>query len=119
MKLLISGFAFLLFLTSAVGCSSVGVVKTEEGKAVAVSAVSAESIKVYSTKDIGTNYTILGVVVADADAGQNSNVPIRLLKKQASFLGADAIVDMRLEIDYGNWDSAIKATGIAVKFENK
>jgi uncharacterized protein YbjQ (UPF0145 family) len=41
---------------------------------------------------------------------------VDLLKEQASVLGADAIVDLRLSITMGYWTNGIKATGTAVKY---
>lgn len=74
-------------------------------------------IKVYSVSDIDKEYIIIGQVVANADAGTDGNVPVNYLKKEAAKLGADAIINLRLEVDYGYWMNAIKATGTAVKFK--
>lgn len=75
-----------------------------------------ETIRVYSTADAGQEYIVLGSIVVASDAGENANRPMKILKEEAAFLGADAVVNLRLEFEYGNWDVAIKATATAVKF---
>jgi uncharacterized protein YbjQ (UPF0145 family) len=97
-------------------CSSVAMLKTEDNAGLTVNKTNVSDVKVYSTSDIGKEYKVLGEVVASADAGTNSEKAVSLLKKQASSLGADAIINLRLEIDAGYWQNAIKATGTAVKY---
>ncbi len=100
----------------ASGCSSVAVIKTNDGElSKDAQYVSSSAVKVYSVKDIGVSYTVLGNVVAGADAADNSYVPIKLLREEAAKLGADAVVGLRLEIQEGFWTSGIRASGIAVK----
>ena len=50
----------------------------------------------------------------NADAGSDAEKSVKELKKQAAQLGANAIVDLRLEIDYGYMEPAVKSTGMAV-----
>ncbi|NTV47166.1 MAG: YbjQ family protein [Chlorobiales bacterium] len=111
-------FLALLVLISCAGCSSVANLKTDDLGSQVFNLTSAESIKVYSTSDAGREYKVIGQVVADADAGKEAKKAVNLLKEEAAKLGADAIVNLRLEIDAGYWNSAIKATGTAVKFQN-
>ena len=77
---------------------------------------TAEAIQVFSTDNIEKNYIVVGEVLSSADAGSNSALPVKLLKKEAAKMGADAIINLRLEIEYGGWSSAIKATGTAIKY---
>tara|TARA_R110002124_G_scaffold252130_1_gene417377 strand:+ start:261 stop:590 length:330 start_codon:yes stop_codon:yes gene_type:complete len=77
-----------------------------------------EDIKVYATDDTGREYEILGVVNASVDAGNVGDIAVDHLIFEASKLGADAVLNLRLEIGYGFWQSSVKATGIAVKFVN-
>ena len=78
---------------------------------------TAKAVKVFSTAKIGQEYSIIGEVVADADAGEQSAVSVDKLKIEAAKLGADAIINLRLEIDTGYLQNAIKATGTAVKIK--
>ena len=99
-------------------CSSVATLRTEDNGNFMVNKTNASNVKVYSTADIGIEYKVLGQVVASADAGTDSEKAVSLLKKQAAEIGADAIIDLRLEIDAGYWQNSIKATGTAVKYNN-
>jgi uncharacterized protein YbjQ (UPF0145 family) len=98
------------------GCSSVANIQTDDSPVTSGKTV-AKNIKVFSTAKAGQEYIILGEVVADADAGENSSPAVDKLKVEASKLGADAIINLRLEVDTGYWQNAIKATGTAVKFK--
>jgi len=97
-------------------CSTVAAFKTADSGDASFDATNAKDIKVYSVSDIGQEYQVIGQVVASADAGSNSEKAVNHLKKIAAKLGADAVVDLRLEISQGYWQNAIKATGTAVKF---
>ncbi|MFA6456037.1 MAG: heavy metal-binding domain-containing protein [Bacteroidota bacterium] len=99
-----------------IGCSSVANVQTDDSP-VTVQQSVAKNVKVYSTAKTGQEYIVLGEVVADADAGENAAPAVDKLKVEASKLGADAIINLRLEVDTGYWQNAIKATGTAVKFK--
>lgn len=106
--------ALIILLSS---CSTVSRIQTDDTKVTGLVETNAELVEVYSTKDAAKkSYIIIGQVVSCADAGQNSNVAVDLLKKEASYLGADAIVDLRLSITMGYWTNGIKATGTAVKY---
>jgi len=59
----------------------------------------------------------LGSVVASADAGTNSKISVDMLKEEAAKLGANGIINLRLAIDTGYMQSAIKSTGTAVIIE--
>lgn len=103
--------------TIMLSCSSVSRIKTDDNLLSNLVTTNPDAVEVYSTKDAAAkSYTIVGQVVACADAGQNSKVSVDLLKEQASHLGADAIVDLRLAISMGYWTNGIKASGTAVKF---
>lgn len=100
-----------LFLAS---CSTVGRLQTSDSPPNQYPETNPAEIEVYATQP-DTNYTVIGQVIANADAGQNAKTSVELLKKQAALLGADAIIDLSLEIGMGYWTNAIKATGTAVK----
>ena len=101
-----------------VGCSSVASLRTSDNTE-QFAATSADQITVYAIKPKTiTNYITLGEVIASADAGTDAEVAVNLLKVEASKLGADAVINLRLEIDMGYWSNAIKATGTAIKTNN-
>lgn len=104
-----------LILTS---CSSVANLKTDNIQQ-NYAVTNSETIEVFSTDKIEKDYLIIGEVVASADAGEDAKIAVNHLKKEAAKLGADAIINLQLEIGYGNWTNAIKASGTAVKFKNK
>lgn len=82
-----------------------------------ISKTNYQNIKVYSTDKIEPDYEIIGEVIASTDAGTNSKVTVTSLKKEAAKIGADGIINLRLEIDYGYWSTAIKANGTAIKYK--
>lgn len=102
-----------LFLVS---CSSVGHLHTEDVATNNLTKTDSEKILIYSIKpNQNVKFDVLGQVIACADAGKNAKISVALLKKEAALLGADAIIDLRLEIGMGNWSNSIKATGTAIK----
>lgn len=110
-------FYLVLIIGIATSCSSIAHLKTDD-VSTNYKATNPNAIEVYSTEKAKDNYNIIGEVVASADAGKNAAKSVDLLKKEASRLGADAIVNLRLEIAYGGWSSGIKATGTAIKYLN-
>jgi len=104
----------LLLVIILVGCSSVAYIKTDDVPDEFTQTPNPDDIKVYSDDREEWDYYVIGQVIADADAGKNAETAVALLKKQAANLGADAIINLRLEIDTGYWQSAIKATGTAI-----
>ena len=113
-KLLVTGLFAVLIVA---GCSSVAHINTDDYPDTSFEPVPESDVKVYSTSKIDADYVVIGEVVADADAGENAETAVGHLKKQAAQLGADAIINLRLEIDSGYWQSAIKAYGTAVKLQ--
>ena len=109
MKYIIIGFFLIL-----AGCSSTANLITDDYKGPEIEKSDFAAIKVYSIAPSNLNYTTLGSVVASADAGSNAKKSVKMLKKQAAKLGANAIIDLKLEVDMGYWSNAIKATGVAV-----
>lgn len=114
MKQLLFLFLLTLFFSS---CGTVAHMVTEEGKELSLRPTSAEKIEVYFTKKISKDFEIIGQVVAAIDAGYQSARAVNLLKNQAAQIGADAIIETRLEYEYGYYKIAVKATGTAVKFK--
>lgn len=96
-------------------CSTGGYLRTADSSR-SPAKTSPSEIKIYSTNDIGKPYETIGSVVADADGGDDSTEAIKELRKQASLIGADAVVGLRLEVNQGFWEAAVRATGLAVRF---
>jgi hypothetical protein len=105
-------FICLLF----VSCSNVAHLRTSDNIS-AYKESDPDRIEVYSTANIGKQYFVIGEAMASADAGENSEKPVDLLKEEAAKLGADAIINLRLSFSYGYWSTGITATGTAVKFK--
>lgn len=106
----------LLLFFSVSACSSVAHLKTDDSSETGDRISLADNIKVYtSDTELSSDYDILGEVVVAADAGTNASNVISQLKKQAQILGADTIINLRIEFEYGYWSIAIKATGTAIK----
>lgn len=77
----------------------------------------AENLEVYSTEDAHRPYVVIGEVIASVDALGDGSASVRYLKKEAANLGADAIVNLRLEIGEGALGNSVTASGTAVKFD--
>ena len=77
-----------------------------------------DKIDIYSTEKGVRSYSVVGAVVASADAGDRADIPVYYLKEQAAKMGADAIINLRLEYAVGYWSIAIRASGTAVKYKN-
>lgn len=111
-------FALIFVLFSVFGCSTVSKITTDDAKLSTLNPTNAELIKVFSKKDAtGRSFKVIGQVVACADAGEDSQVTIDLLKNEAALLGADAIFDLNISFTIGYWTTGIKATGTAIKYE--
>ncbi|MCK5740929.1 MAG: heavy metal-binding domain-containing protein [Chlorobi bacterium] len=92
----------------------------------------AGSVKVFSTKDAGREYEIIGAVVAESQIMTNNMIMVGIydgsnitlasqsaideLRNQAGLLGADAIVDLKLKI-FMKMGTSINVSGTAVKFK--
>jgi uncharacterized protein YbjQ (UPF0145 family) len=111
-------FVYLILLVTLGfnGCSSVAHLRTADSPKAATTTGDPDAIQVYSVNSIGRSYQTLGVVVSSKDAGEDAQSAVSNLKEEAAKLGANAITDMNLEIDMGYWRSAIRATGIAVRY---
>ena len=109
-------YLFVLICCLLVSCANVAHIRTSDNTAVYTES-NVSNIEIYSTSNIGKQYTIIGEVMASADAGENSETPVKYLKKEAAKLGADAIINLRLSFCLGYWLTGIMATGTAVKFK--
>ena len=107
-------FAFISLLI--VSCSNVSNLRTADNSKVYTD-TDPDKVEVYCTADAGKPYLVIGEVMASADAGEDSERPVELLKSTASTLGADAIINLRLSFCVGYWLTGITATGTAVKFK--
>jgi uncharacterized protein YbjQ (UPF0145 family) len=112
-KILIIALVFGLGLMS---CSISGSIRTSDASK-AYEETSAAKIEVYSLKDIGRDYIVIGEVSASSDAGEDAEGPVELIKEEAAGLGADAIVNLELRFSNGFWSTGILAVGTAVKFK--
>jgi hypothetical protein len=108
-------FAVMLSFVALSGCSTSGYLRTADSSRSPAKTSPAE-IKIYSLSEIGKPYETIGAVVASADGGDDATDAVNELRKQAGQLGADAIVGLRLEVSYGYWNSAVRATGLAVRY---
>ncbi|WP_167618617.1 heavy metal-binding domain-containing protein [Maribellus sediminis] len=81
--------------------------------------VSSKKVEVYSTDQVTRPYTAIGEVVTSVDAWGTGRSSVKHLKKEAAELGADGIVNLRLEIGSGILANAVTASGTAVRFEEK
>lgn len=109
-------FILLTLILLTVSCSTVSKIQTDDVKISVLPPTNPDLVEVYSTIVAKKSYIIIGQLVASADAGEDSEIAVKLLKEQASIVGADAIIDMRLAISMGYWTNSIKATGTAVKY---
>lgn len=115
MRRITLGVGALLFLG---GCASTAHLRTDDLRQTVQGARDPEKIAVYSSFEAGgKEYQVLGQVIAAADAGDDAYIAVEKLRKEAAELGADAVVQLRLEAEYGNWNTAIKATATAVKYK--
>jgi hypothetical protein len=97
-------------------CSSIASLKTDNSPSATSANVDASSVKVFVTdKEVAPGYETLGEVVVAADAGSGPDGVVRKLRAMAADLGADTIINLRIEYEYGYWSIAMKATGTAVK----
>ena len=72
-----------------------------------------ESIKIYSG-DIEQDYIVIGSVSADVVGG--SDTVVKYLKKKASKLGADAIINVNLS-KFNTFSNRTGISGVAVKLK--
>lgn len=77
---------------------------------------SINSVLIFATDVKDRSYTVIGEVIASVDAGRDAQKSVNRLKKEAAALGADAIINLRLEFVQGYWLLGIKSTGTAIKF---
>jgi uncharacterized protein YbjQ (UPF0145 family) len=77
-----------------------------------------ENIVVYTQVDINRSYTIIGEVIAIVEAFSDDPVYIDHLKREAAQIGADAIINLKLDLGDGMLTNTITASGTAVKFNN-
>lgn len=109
-------FLYLFIISFLVSsCSTVGNLKTDDNPN-KYPASSAAKIDVYSLDAPDRKYEVLGKVIASADAGTKSKIAVDMMKSQAAILGADAVIHMKLAIEYGYWATGITASGTAIKY---
>jgi|GEM_PF-1017731 len=79
--------------------------------------VNPKTVEVYSMEEANRTYIVIGEVVASVDALGDGSASVKYLKKEAAELGADGIINLRLEIGSGILANAVTASGTAVKFD--
>jgi hypothetical protein len=101
------------------GCltSTTGRLLTDDTVAVPRPTTAAALVTLFPTLEIGRAYEIVGVVVAASSTGEQPDRTASLLKAEAAALGADAVVDVRMEMDLGYWTNAVKLSGVAVRLK--
>lgn len=108
-------------LCGTAGClgSTVARLRTDDAPNVQPANVSPESILVLPFTNVGRPYDVLGVVVAASSLGDSTGdrtfVAYRLLQKEAAALGANAVIDVSMELEMGFWAFAVKVSGMAVR----
>ena len=107
----------VLILCTAASCSSTGYFHLT-GDTSQYAKVKPSEVAVYVTEEAGSTYTPLGSVIVSADAINDANATVNLLRTEAARLGADAIVNMKLKIAYGVWGRSLEASGMAVKLND-
>lgn len=105
----------LIFLTS---CQTQSVLASPLVKGNTYPAVSPKKVAVYATVKAPRAYKVIAELVAMCDAGQDAEVPIRILREEAARIGADAIINLRLNFGMGFWITGLKATATAVKYND-
>lgn len=110
-------FIFLLLIVLSVGCtpSTSANIRLDNNSAV-YSETDATKIAIFADAKVNKAYLVIGEVVFGRDSNDSAKV-IDGLCKQASLLGADAIINVRLECEYGKYHGGVKASGTAIKFK--
>lgn len=76
----------------------------------------ARTIEVWSTDKIDRNYVIIGEVLPSAEEFNGAETSVKHLKREASRMGADGIINLRLQVSEGTFGNAVYAKGTAVKY---
>ncbi len=104
-----------VLFTGIAGCASSARLRTADTPTLTGAEIEPAQVKVYASHSIGREFVVVGPVVASADGGEDPTRAVGALREEAARLGAVAIVDLRLEIAYGFWSSAVRATGLGVR----
>lgn len=106
--------AMVMLVVLLAGCSTHAQVRTDNSTA-KYNMTDPDRVQIFVDDKVGRDYEILGVVVYAVDAGNNASPAMRGLRRKASELGANAVINTRLEVEYGYWKAGLKATGTAVR----
>lgn len=117
MKKVIKFLSLAILIVWLTGCAKIGSLQTNDCL-VTYDKTDPEKVQVFATADAGREYVIIGTVMVNADAADDATISVNLLKKRAARIGADGIINLRLEFSYGYWLTAIKASGTAIKYIN-
>lgn len=102
----------------APGCgttSTTARLRTDDAGSLVLPPVNPATVIVSPFRDIGRPYDMVGVVIAASSTGEQPARTLGLLREEAAALGADAVVDARMELVQGWWKRAMKVSGVAVK----
>ncbi len=104
-------------VSSIAGCATSGRIRTDDSPDVHPIATTGEAVRIFFTRDIGAPYDVIGVVIAGADAGNDTTVPLDRLRAEAAALGANAVVETQVSFMVGVWRFGIGASGVAVRLK--
>jgi len=110
-------YYLIVFGTFLSACSSTAYLRTNDFASIPPP-TNPNNIRIFPLDNVDRKYSIVGTVIACADAGSNASITVKHLQRQAAKLGADAIINMTLEYTTGEWRPAITASGTAVKYTN-
>ena len=77
-----------------------------------------EKIEIYVSETVEGEYTIVGEVIASAEDFNGSETSIKALKKEAAKLGANAVINLKMEIGHGYFGNSVISKGVAIRYNN-
>lgn len=96
-------------------CSTSAQLRTDDAALVRATETNPAAIEIYALTP-GRAFDVLGPVVAAADGSSDPVDAMEDLREAAAELGATAVIETRIEGEYGYWDGAFKMSGIAVRW---
>lgn len=106
---------FVLVVAMACGCATSTRIRTDDNPSLALAPVPPAVVSIHSGEDIGRPYDILGLVVACMDGFADPGKLYELVRREAATLGADAVVDTRMDVAIGSWTLGARLSGVAVR----
>lgn len=112
-----------LFIFSAISllilqsCYNTYQLATDDYDALHPSKTKPENILVYSSEITDRPYAILGIVLGTCESNKKPAKAVDRAKEAAAALGADAIINLTLNNEMGQWAATVQAKGTAIKFK--